>query len=62
MSVPNSNSTWQEQEIWMHYHQEELLEEYNQQQDKEREVFGEFTASYMMSSPLERYHEVLQDR
>ena len=46
----------------MHDHREELLEDYNQQQHKEREVFRELTASYMMSSPLERFHEVLNDR
>ena len=40
MSVPDSNCTWQEEEMWMHDHRKELLEEQNQQQDKEREVLG----------------------
>ena len=44
-----------------HDHQEELFEEYSQQQQKEREVFGEFTASYMMSTPLECSYEVMKD-
>ena len=62
MSVPDRNSTWQEEAKWIHDHQDELLAEYEKQQDKEREVFGEWNRSIMSLSLMDWCYVVLRDR
>ena len=62
MPVPDSNSTWQEEAKWIQDHQDELLADHEKQQDKERQVFGEWNCSSMRSRPIDWCHVDLRDR
>ena len=62
MSVPDINCLGKELDIWLRDHQDELLLEYDTQQEKERETFGDWERSSMRLSPLDRCHEALIDR
>ena len=62
ISVPDINCVGKELDIWRLANKDELLLEYNKQQEKEHEVFGDWERSSMRLSILQRCHEALSDR
>ena len=62
MSVPDINCVGKELDKWMTANKDELLSEYDKQQEKEREVFGDWESSSMRLSPLNRCEVALSDR
>ena len=62
MSVPDINCVGKELDKWLLANKDELLLEYDKQQEKEHEVFGDWERSSMRLSLLQRCHEALSDR
>ena len=62
MSVPDINCVGKELDKWLLANKDELLLEYDKQQEKEHEVFGDWERSSMRLSILQRCHEALSDR
>ena len=62
MSVPDINCVGKELDIWVLANKDELLHEYDNQQDKESEVFGDWDWHSVRLSILQRCHVALRDR
>jgi hypothetical protein len=62
MSVSDINCVGKELDIWQLANKDELLLEYDKQQEKEHEVFGDWERSSMRLSILQRCHVALRDR
>ena len=62
MSVPDINCVGKELDIWLLANKDELLLEYDKQQDKEQEAFGVWNRSSVRLSIINRCHVALRDR
>ena len=62
MSVPDINCVGKELHKWILANKDELLLEYDNQQEKELEVFGDWHCPSMRLSPMNRCHVALSDR
>ena len=62
MSVPDINCVGKELHKWILANKDELLLEYNKQQDKEQETFGVWKRSSVRLSIINLCHVALRDR